>query len=253
MRIIALLLVSLFLQCCMLKAWAQSPQSIIDASSTAKESQGSLRIGAEMQLQTGNIDRFMFRASANGEVKNIDFALMSSLTYSFHQIFGQPLDNDWFGFVDARAFPNNVVFPIGFAEFETSNLRFLNLRIQGGLGGGVHLVRSPLVTVSLSGTLTYDQTRFRFANSYEGWRYSFNLYGKYILFDGKAILTHNFFSQPTPTFTSNYRHRLIAFVLVPITANLSLSSTLDYSYENIVDETRKQSNIFHSIGLSWSF
>jgi len=213
----------------------------------------SARIGAEMQVQSGNIERFMLRVNASGDLRNSSFALMSSLSYSLHQIFGQQLDNDWFGFVDVRAFPTSTFFPVAFATFETSNLRFLDSRVQGGVGGGINLVRSPAVNLSLSAALTYDQTRFRIANSYEGWRYSFHLYGNYALFDGKMILTHNFFSQPTALFTSNYRHRLIALLLIPITRNLSISSTLDYSYESVVDETRKPTNIFHAIGVTWSF
>lgn len=214
---------------------------------------GALRLGAEMQYQTGNIDRFMFRANATGDLQNSSFGLRSSLTYSLHRIFGMQLDNDWFGFADLRAFPKSTVFPIVFAEFETSNLRFLDLRVQGGVGAGVNLVQSQLVNVSLSATFTYDQTRFRIANSYEGWRYSFYLYGNYVLFDGKVILTHNFFSQPTALLTSNYRHRLIALVMIPISPNLSISSTFDYSYESVVDETRKPTNIFQAIGLTWNF
>lgn len=214
---------------------------------------GSLRLGAEMQFQTGNIDRFMLRANATGDVGNTFFALKSSVSYSLHQIFGMQLENDWFGFADLRLFPDNTLFPMAFGEFETSNLRFLNLRVQGGVGAGVTLVRSPSINLSLSTAFTYDITRFRIMNSYEGWRYSFHLFGNYTLFDGKVILTHNFFSQPTALLTSNYRHRLIAIVMIPITRNLSISSTLDYSYESVVDETRKPTNIFHALGITWSF
>jgi hypothetical protein len=235
------------------KTISQQTSPPTDTSAEAGALKGSLRVGAEMQFQTGNIERFMLRANATGDVHNSLFAVKSSITYSLHRIFGMQLDNDWFGFVDARLFPENTVFPIAFGEFETSNLRFLELRVQGGLGAGVHIVRSPLINLSLSTAFTYDQTRFRIANSYEGWRYSFHLFGNYVLFDGKVILTHNFFSQPTALLTSNYRHRLIAMVMIPITRNLSISSTLDYSYESVVDETRKPTNIFNAIGITWSF
>lgn len=214
---------------------------------------GSLRLSAEMQFQTGNLERFMFRGNASGELRHTSFAAMSSLSYSLHNIFGQPLENDWFGFIDMKALPNNTVYPMGFVEFETSQLRFLQLRLQGGIGAGVNIARSQAVNLSLSAAFTYDQTRFRIANSYEGWRYSFHLQGRYVLADGKIVLTHNFFSQPTALLTSNYRHRLIAMLMIPITRNLSLSSTLDYSYESVVDETRKPSNIFNAVGITWSF
>lgn len=214
---------------------------------------GSLRLSAEMQFQTGNLDRFMFRGNASGELRNNSFAAMSSLSYSLQNIFGQSLENDWFGFIDMKALPNNTVYPMGFVEFETSQLRFLQLRLQGGIGAGVNIARSQAVNLSLSAAFTYDQTRFRIASSYEGWRYSFHLQGRYVLADGKIVLTHNFFSQPTALLTSNYRHRLIAMLMIPITRNLSISSTLDYSYESVVDETRKPSNIFNAVGITWSF
>ncbi len=227
---------------------AVSPNNIANDSL-----KGSLRLSAEMQFQTGNLERFMFRGNASGELRHTSFAAMSSLSYSLHNIFGQSLENDWFGFIDIRAFPNNTVFPMGFVEFETSQLRFLQLRLQGGIGAGVNIVRSQVVNLSLSAALTYDQTRFRIANSYEGWRYSFHLQGRYVLADGKIVLSHNFFSQPTALLTSNYRHRLIAMLMIPITRNLSISSTLDYSYESVVDETRKPTNIFNAVGITWNF
>jgi hypothetical protein len=231
-----------------------SPQSdSVEAAGKSSQYGSSFRIGAEMQAQSGNIERFMLRAQAQGEIRVPSFALNASLTYSLHNIFVQQLDNDWFGFIDARALPENMVFPTAFVVVETSNLRFLESRIMGGAGAGAHIFRTPAATLSLSATVAYDQTRFRIANSYEGLRYSFNLYGNYVLFGGKLILNHNFFSQPTALFTDNYRHRLIVLALVPIDKNLSLSSTLDYSYESVVDETRKPVNIFHAVGITWSF
>lgn len=214
---------------------------------------GSLRLSAEMQIQTGNLDRFMIRGGASGELRNSSFAVMSSLSYSQQRIFGQALEDDWFGFADIQVLPNNTVFPMAFVEFETSQLRFLQLRLQGGVGAGVHIARSQAVNLSLSAAFTYDQTRFRMINSYEGWRYSFHLHGRYVLAEGKIVLTHNFFSQPTAALTSNYRHRLIAMLMIPITRNLSISSTLDYSYESVVDETRKNTNLFNAVGLTWNF
>lgn len=151
------------------------------------------------------------------------------------------------GFFSQRRFYG---FIPGWAE--QSNLRGIQLRMQGGLGGGWHILRSKTQKLSLTAAVLYESTDFLNpeAKDYALYRGSIRLKGKHSLFKDRLRFTHLTNYLPSLALDDNILMNSQLGLEVPVNKRLAFRMGYTYTYEFIVAPGRQRTDQRLTLGVT---
>jgi len=151
-------------------------------------------------------------------------------------------------FVDVFKKKKTYVFGLGILE--TSNLRRITLRQMGGAGIGYRLMRSANNDLSLTNAILFESTNFVELPTVTTLRNSFRVKGKHSLLQDKIRFNHITFIQPALNDFSNLRWNTIFSVELPLNKFVTLRTSIENSFESVVEATRKKNDSRLTFGIS---
>jgi len=210
------------------------------------------RVGADGNLTSGNVNRFLFRLTSN-----FDWDLHKSFRFSSSPsfIYGRQnnLLNEREFFTDLRAslLHERKLYYLAFGSYEKSNLRSINFRWIGAGGIGLKLLQKPNAYISVTNVILYEDTDFQELNDKRLWRNSTRLLGEYTFADKKFTISHIVFLQPSISEKKNLRWNGNLTLKYQLTTHISLRSVFENSYESLVVPGRKNNDFRWTFGIAF--
>ncbi|MCU0326953.1 MAG: DUF481 domain-containing protein [Spirosomaceae bacterium] len=210
------------------------------------------RVGADGNLTSGNVNRFLFRLTSN-----FDWDLHKSFRFSSSPsfIYGKQnnLLNEREFFTDLRAslLHERKLYYLAFGSYEKSNLRNIHFRWTGAAGVGLKLLQKPNAYISVTNVLLYEETDFQELNDIKLWRNSARLFGEYTFAEKKFGISHTVFFQPSISEKKNLRWNGNLTLKYQLSTHISLRSVFENSYESLVVPGRKNNDLRWTFGVSF--
>lgn len=229
------------------------------------KSKDSIRFRADLSLtgfwQGGNVETLIFRASNKFEYqpsKNIRFRSQNSYVL---QEFGRvKADEDILSLNFLNLNASRRVHPLFLAFFSTNFRRKINYRYIVGSGVSYQVLKDKKDELNVSLTGEYEHTEFKTRDftidDYDGfeaintWRSTFWLQGKYHLFKGKMVLSHEFYFQPSLQKSDNFRWRGDLGMEFPIWDFLNFKINYYRTYESVVVQNQLPEDEFLTFGFT---
>jgi hypothetical protein len=216
-------------------------------------------IGVDGMLSSGNVNRRLLtiRLGLAHENPNSIWGFNSSPRFQYgtnnevlqeREVFFD-FNNTWFH-------SQHDVYGLLFGIYEQSNLRQIHDRFNAGVGLGWKIiggrrVPSTRVQLSITNALLSERTDFISANDVRAVRNSTRLKARFELVKDKLTVQHTTFFQPALNI-SNLRWNSISQLVFKAGKHLSLTATLDNSYESYNVEGVKNTQINSTLGLSYT-
>ena len=211
--------------------------------------------------QEGNVETKIFRAQSEFSFHPWGKSVFkTNNSYVFQEFGKQKADEDVLSLNFLYLNPDKKIHPflLGFAS--TNFRRKIDLRFLTGGGVTFQILErdKQWLKVSLSGE--YEQTDFAKADfnrsQYDGSREintirgTIWISGRYRLFDGKMILSHESYYQPSLEESNNYRWRADLGFELPIWNFLNFKINYQQTFESVVIENQKQQDRFLTFGFT---
>jgi hypothetical protein len=210
--------------------------------------------------QGGNVETLIFRAKTDFSVKpykNLVFKNQNSYVY---QAFGkQKADEDILSLNFLYFNTHKKVRPFVLGFVSTNFRREIDLRSLVGAGASFEVLNKEDHWLKFAISSEYEQTRFAETdfniNEYDG-RERINtprgtlwVNGKYKLFKGKTVLTHESYYQPSLQKLNNYRWQANLGLAFPIWDFLSFKVDYRHTHESIVIASQERQDRFLTFGF----
>ena len=225
----------------------------------------TLKIKANLSLtgfwQGGNVETLIFRAKSDLSFipfKNWVFKTNNSYVY---QEFGkEKADEDILSLNFLYLNPDRKIYPLLLGFVSTNFRRKIDQRTLMGAGVTFRVLNKKNHWLKFSLSSEYERTNFSQANfnrtKYNGdptintVRGTFWIYGKYQLIEGKLILSHESYYQPSLQESDNYRWRSDIGLQMPIWKFLDFKINYLNTFESLVIENQKQEDRILTFGLT---
>jgi hypothetical protein len=225
----------------------------------------SLKVKANLALtgfwQSGNVETLIFRAKSEVSIKPWRRWVFKTTNSYIYQEFGKvKADEDMLSLNFLYFNPERRLFPLVLA-FGSSNFR-REIRVRTLLGAGFtyQILNKKEHWLKFSITSEYEETTFvsdqfnrsdyngsNFINTFRGTLW---INGKYKLFDGKMVLSHESYFQPSLQRGDNFRWRADLGLEFPVWKFFNFKVNYVYSYESIVIESQMQQDQTLTFGVS---
>lgn len=200
---------------------------------------------------TGTVERIYLTTSQTGNFKlSRHWLLPTALSFSYGKQDGLLRERELLGLLTPTYQRGRVKYYL-LADGEQSNLRAIERRLVGGVGGGYQLYLDTLKNeVSVSQFFIYENTSYTNGLRREVPRSSSRL--KLRLGKGPVVLTGLFFYQPSlQDFINDYRVNLTSGLNFTLSRHLALTGSYTYSYESIAVEGRAPGNSNLTVGFTY--
>ncbi|NVJ88700.1 MAG: DUF481 domain-containing protein [Flavobacteriaceae bacterium] len=213
-------------------------------------------------LQRGNVETLIFRASSDVSFKPFNNAVFKTKNSYVYQEFGKvKADEDILSLNFLYLNPQKKIYPLILGFISTNYRREIDLRYLFGAGVTFNLLKSSKKDwLKVSLTTEYENTNFKQTNfnltNYNGdptintMRGTIWVNGKYTLFKGKLILTHESYFQPSLEQSDNYRWQADINLELPIWKFLNFKINYLHTFESIVIAGQKEVDKFLTFGLT---
>lgn len=213
---------------------------------------------AEAILQTGNVKAAL--ATLRGELVRNDRDSVLELSLDGHFTYGEQDEvkkqHDARGSITADYNPFGRISPFIFASAEFNFQRSIDLRWDLGIGLKYVFWNVADHKASISVAELLDVTEYDPTASLENRRtsrLSFRLKGVHEFFNTIVRLSHVTFFQPSTERLRDNRWNTFIAIDFPVSDHLSLRSTYEHSFENIVPRGRKKNDAKFLFGVKLSF
>jgi hypothetical protein len=232
-----------------------SQQRAADSTLAAKSRPFRGSLGLDSRFSGGNIRQFLIRFNAELFLEGKNFLINPNLLFTRNVIFGNKLESDVFSFLLFKAWHHARFYPVAALLYENSVVRSINSRYMGGVGAGWNLMASQTASLEVIQLMVYEKNSFDVNKNldYKGVRTHTSLIGKYALLNNRLTVEHRLFYSVLLQDLENQRMRTFIILRVPLTKKFSLTASLDYMYESIVDERRASRNYTSTGGMSFHF
>lgn len=205
------------------------------------------RISLDGNYTTGNTNRMLMVCKTTFEYeykKILNFSTAES--YSYGKSNGILAENDWYLNFSTTYLNKNRPNILIFNSVEGSNLRFIDYRLQIGLGPSINIKNEKL---NINTIVLYDNTEF-YNNEiyYETMRLSTRIKGIHKLIK-KFNIIHETYIQPSVLDISNYRFKTSISVEYPVNKIIGLKVTINESYDSIVYPTKNNNDFNLTFGF----
>lgn len=206
-------------------------------------------LSADGNYQQGNVNRILLALRTEGSVKNDDVEIESAASYVYGEQNKQAAENDGMLTLNTVVSPHTTVGWLTFGTTEFSRLRNIRLRWQLGSGIKTTLLSHENHTLKLSGVALFDVTEYP-DTIRRGYRFSLRLKGKHTIIPNRLRFLHESFFQPSFLDVTDLRCRTTLIVEFPLSATISLRTTLNDSYESVVQSGRKNNDMQWTFGIN---
>jgi len=224
----------------------------------------TLRIKAELSLtgfwQRGNVETSIFRGRTDLSVRPWKKWVYKNSNSYVYQAFGkEKADEDILSLNFLYFNPQKRVYPQVLAFMSTNFRRAISSRYLVGGGATVQLLRKEKRMLKLSLTCEYEATNFDQTDfnrsEFDGQtdintlRSTLWINGRYQILDGKVVLLHESYFQPSLESSENYRWRAEVGMQLPLWKFLSFNVSYIETFESIVISDQVQGDQFLSFGF----
>lgn len=213
--------------------------------------------------QRGNVDLFTLRSRMDlvyAPVRNWVYKSQhNSLYQSFYK---KKADNDLFSRHYLYFRPQQRVYPFAMTYLSSNFRRRIRGRYFTGAGLTWQAVNRPAAVIKFSGSLVYEQTRFRGTvfneAAYNGddrircWRGTLYTAGWGYLLGKKLRWYYDAYWQPAFDNGRNYRTQADIGIDFPVWKGLAFSALYTYTHENVVIAGVRKNDRILSFGFSWN-
>jgi hypothetical protein len=233
--------------------------------SIRSKSKDSLKIRADLSLtgfwQGGNVETLIFRAKSEISFKPLNHVVYKTRNSYVYQEFGKvKADEDILSLNFLYFNPERKLYPLALAFVSTNFRREIDWRSLFGAGMTYEIFEKDKSYLRASLSSEYEQTRFNETNfnipEYNGrdyintWRATLWVSGKYHLFKGKLILSHESYYQPSLEEGNNYRYQGDFGIELPVWKFLNFKINYLHTYESIVIQGQARDDRFLTFGLT---
>lgn len=225
----------------------------------------SLKIKADLSLtgfwQGGNVQTLIFRAKSELSFKPLNNVVYKTRNSYVYQEFGkEKADEDILSLNFLYFNPERRFYPLALAFVSTNFRREIDIRALFGAGFTYQIFKKNKSYLRASLSSEYEQTRFNKTDfnisDYDGkdfintWRGTLWISGKYHLFKGKLILSHESYFQPSLEESNNYRYQGDFAIELPVWKFLNFKINYLHTYESIVIQGQARDDRFLTFGLT---
>ena len=233
----------------------------LNESDTAKM---QLRAGISGAWQQGNVELFTLRSRLELVSNGTKSLVFKTQNNSLYQSFGSnKADND----ISSRNYlyyqPQARMYPFAMVYLQTNYRRQISNRWFGGAGGTWQFVRSAKSNLKLSGSIVYEETRFKRPEyneaAYNGnsqialWRATAYLAGWHQLFEKRLRIYYSAYWQPGISQIHNFRSQIDAGFELPLWKGLNATVVYSFTHEEVVPVLVKQNDRILTFGLGYLF
>jgi Protein of unknown function, DUF481 len=217
------------------------------------------RAGLNGDYQTGNVDRVLIKAQTGLEYEhpNSIVGFNTSPRFAYGTINNGLKEKELF--VDLNmtfyAYQRKLYYLI-FGIAETSNLRKINSRFLGGVSLGYRFIgdkNNPKSRVKLAVTnaLLYETTDYYTKSDVNVVRNSTRIKFSAEIIKGVLFFNNSTFLQPAIN-KPNFRWNALTTLSIRASQNFAFNVLLDNSYESVVPEGTKSTDITFSFGINYN-
>ncbi|NAY91109.1 DUF481 domain-containing protein [Muricauda sp. JGD-17] len=225
----------------------------------------TLNLKADLSLtgfwQSGNVETLIFRAKSGLSFKPWKKWVFKTNNSYVYQEFGKDkADEDILSLNFLYFNPDRKIYPLLLGFVSTNFRRKIDLRYLLGAGVTFKVLSKENHWLKFSLSSEYEQTDFTEVDfnfsEYDGnleintLRATIWINGKYELFEGKVILSHESYFQPSLQQSNNYRWRSDIALELPIWKFLNFKINYLNTFESIVIENQKQEDRFLTFGFT---
>lgn len=244
-RNITMVIVSIFL----------FPLLVSSVSAQKKMHDWKSTIAAEAIVQSGNVNTQLF--TLRGDVSHVDSLFEVGFAGTFAYGEQEELKNEQLllGALTADLWPQDVISPFVVGAAEYNFQRRVDLRWQAGAGAKWTFWEDSLNTVSLSPAVLFDATTYDPAAKLDDVRTargSVRLKGKHLLLNSALVFSHLSFFEPSLSNGDDYRWNTLLILDIPVSKVVSLRTSFNSTFENIVAEGKKKNDSKFLFGLKLS-
>jgi hypothetical protein len=200
----------------------------------------SYRFMGEGNFSRGNVNRSLMSLRAEILLQGPVMELVSNPRFTYGEQNNLLAERDLYADLFVDVLKKKKLYGFALAIIERSNLRRIDCRQLAGAGVGLHLVRNPRHTLSLTNAIIHEFTNFRERPSLSIQRNSTRLKGRHVFYADKVRLHHLTFLQPALSDLSNLRWSTLISLELPLTRWIALRASFENSYEQVVELTRKR-------------
>ena len=212
-------------------------------------------------LQSGNVQTLIFRARSDLSVKFWEKWVYKTQNSYVYQEFGRTkADEDILSLNFLYFNPEKRVYPLALGFVSTNFRREIDLRYILGAGVTFQLLSHKDHWLKVSVSSEYEQTdfaradfnrpEFNTSSSINTARGTIWINGRYQLFKGKMILSHESYYQPSLEQKNNYRWQADAGLELPVWTFLNFKINYLHTFESIVIEGQKRGDQFLTFGVT---
>lgn len=225
----------------------------------------STKVKADLSVtgfwQGGNVETLIFRTAGNVSFNPFDKVSFRTQNSYVLQVFGgDKADEDILSLNFINFNTGKKLQPLLLGFFSTNFRREIDYRYIVGGGFSYQVLKKKKYELKMSLTTEYENTDFKTTdfnkNEYDGmseidtWRSTLWMNGKYHLFKGKMIFTHEMFFQPSLEKSDNFRWRADIGMEFPIWSFLNFKINYWRTYESIIVAGQLQEDEFLTFGLT---
>lgn len=211
--------------------------------------------------QAGNVETLIFRARQDFSARFLkNFVYKTQNSYVYQEFGRAKADEDILSLNFLYLNPKKRIYPLALGFFSTNFRREIEHRYLIGLGASFTILQEDDYWLKFSVTTEYEETEFRRTTfnraAYNGistidtFRGTLWVNGRYQLLDGRLILGHESYYQPSLEEANNYRWQANLNVEVPISRYVNLTANYIQTFESIVIAGQKEEDRFLTFGFT---
>ncbi|MGB5646106.1 DUF481 domain-containing protein [Muriicola sp.] len=225
----------------------------------------TLKIKANLSLtgflQGGNVETVIFRAKSDlSFIPFRNWVFKTNNSYVYQEFGKEKADEDILSLNFLYLNPDRKIYPLLLGFVSTNFRRKIDMRYLVGAGVTFKVLDKKRHWLKFSVSSEYERTDFSLANfnraSYNGnstintVRGTLWIYGKYELIEGKLILSHESYYQPSLQQSDNYRWRSDIGLALPLWKFLDFKINYLNTFESLVIENQKQEDRILTFGFT---
>jgi Protein of unknown function, DUF481 len=218
-------------------------------------------LALNFRVSRGNQNYTNLMPQMNVGFENQLVGLKTDVMYNYAELDGRVLNGDLWAKNALIILPKSKLPIQWLAGGESSKIRQLPSRYQTGLGVNLNLMHTEINQLHLGLNGVYDRTRYEgkiFDNDAVETTNIRSIYGPLVQLSGRhelnaghILLTYDVSTLVALNKKNDYRFNAISVVSFPLFHGIDLRATMIYSYENVILQGTKPSDLFLTFGLGY--
>ncbi len=218
-------------------------------------------LALNFRLSRGNQNYTNLMPQANIGFESQLVGLKTNVLYNYAELNGTTLNGDLWAKNAVTLLPKSTLPIQWLAGGESSKIRQLPSRYQTGLGINLKLIDQKTNDLNLGLNGVYDRTRYEgvtFVNDAVETTNTRTIYGPLVqlsgrheLSEGRILLTYDVSALLAVNKRNDYRFNTIGALVFPVIKGIDLRATMIYSYESVILQGTKPSDLFITFGLGY--